>query len=120
MGETTIETPTFDITMPATWVAYFATEEVYTEPDPDYVDEAELCRIYKEAERKPDGSIVLQFPRTPLGLDALSSLVYYTESGIDRCDDSDEAPDYRATCAEMLPLVQQAEKELGEIVDGEA
>jgi len=115
---TTTEDPTYEVTLSAGWDAYFAKEEPATEPDKGYPDEVELGRIYKAAERKPDGSIVLRFPRTALGWDALSSLVYYTENGIDGCDDSDEAPGYRAACTEMLPLVQRAEKELGEIVDG--
>lgn len=114
------ETNTLDVTLSAGWATYFAGEEPAKKPDPDYPDEIELGRIYQERETKPDGSIVLRFPHTDLAWDALASLVFYTENGRDGCDDSAEAPGYRAACAEMLPIVEKAQEDLGEIVNGAA
>lgn len=108
---------TVDVTLSATWVKAFEREDLDT--GPDYPDEVELARIFRERETKPDGSVVLRFPVTNLGWDALASAIYYSESGRDGCDDSDEAPAYRTACAEAVVLLEKANGELDTLLDGE-
>lgn len=108
---------TIDVTLPKMWAESFAREDLGT--GPDYPEEVELARIFAERQVKPDGSVVLQFPQTALGWNAIDSAIYYTENGRDGCDDSDEAPAYRAACAEAIPLLEKIHGELDTILDGE-
>jgi hypothetical protein len=108
---------TVDVTLSATWVKSFEREDLGT--GPDYPDEVELARIFQARETLPDGSVVLRFPVTDFGWDALASAIYFSENGRDGCDDSDEAPAYRAACAEAITLLEKANGELDTLLDGE-